>query len=116
MSNVATYIAHNRTDASRSVLSTLRLPARLNANQTAELIGCQPHDIPILIKAGLLKPLGSGPANRAKYFASLHILAATSETRWLEKATTTLCRRASKRDKLSIGERSVERDSSSADL
>jgi hypothetical protein len=80
------------------VLTAFRLPGRLNVSQVAELIGCQPHDVPVLVKAGLLKPLGNGPQNRTKYFASLQIVAAIGELRWLDKATTTICQRARKGD------------------
>jgi hypothetical protein len=38
-----------------------RLPARLTAEQTAWVLGCQPHDVPILMAARLLKPLGHPP-------------------------------------------------------
>jgi hypothetical protein len=35
------------------------LPARLDAGQTARLLGIAPHDVPVLTGTGLLKPLGS---------------------------------------------------------
>jgi len=34
-----------------------QLPARLTAEQAAWVINCQPHDVPILVAARLLKPL-----------------------------------------------------------
>ena len=36
-----------------------QLPARLNAEQAAWVLNCQAHDVPILVGARLLKPLGN---------------------------------------------------------
>ena len=38
-----------------------QLPARLTAEQAAWVLNCQPHDVPILVAARLLKPLGNPP-------------------------------------------------------
>jgi hypothetical protein len=38
-------------------------PARLDSREAAWYLGFAPHDIPILVNAGLLKPLGHPPAN-----------------------------------------------------
>jgi hypothetical protein len=43
-------------------LTLLKLPGRLTAEQAAWLINCQPHDIPALVAAKLLKPLSIGAA------------------------------------------------------
>ncbi len=45
-----------------------QLPARLTAEQAAWVLNCQPHDVPILVAARLLKPLGNPPPNSVKYF------------------------------------------------
>jgi hypothetical protein len=76
-----------------SCLNMLRLPARLNVEQTAEYIGCQSHDIPVLVRAGLLKPLGGGPRNCVKYFATAEIEELARDKRWLDRATKALNRR-----------------------
>ena len=44
-----------------------QLPARLTAEQAAWVINCQPHDVPILVAARLLKPLGNPPPNRSSF-------------------------------------------------
>lgn len=44
-----------------------QLPARLTAEQAAWVLNCQPHSVPILVAARLLKPLGNPPANSVKY-------------------------------------------------
>jgi hypothetical protein len=50
-----------------------RLPARLTVEQVAWVLNCQPHDVPILVAARLLKPLGSPPPNSVKFLkGSVH--------------------------------------------
>ena len=51
-----------------------QLPARLTAEQAGWVLNCQPHDIPALIHARLLKPLGNPAANCPKYFATADML------------------------------------------
>jgi hypothetical protein len=49
-------------------------PARLYAEQAATYLGFKPHDIPVLLGAGLLKPLGgSWAAQMIKYFATAEL-------------------------------------------
>ena len=69
----------------------LQFPARIDAKQTADVLGCQEHDIPVLVQHGLLEPLGKpAPKNARKYFASLEVLALAQDRAWLGKATRTL--------------------------
>jgi hypothetical protein len=58
----------------REVLNLRRLPARLTVQQTAALLNCGEHDIPVLVSHGLLKPLGHPGANAVKYFAPTDVL------------------------------------------
>jgi hypothetical protein len=58
----------------REVLNLRRLPARLTVQQTAALLNCGEHDIPVLVSYGLLKPLGHPAANAVKYFAPTDVL------------------------------------------
>lgn len=76
-----------------SLLDARRLPARLNTEQTAQMLGHQPHDIPILTKAGLLKPLGGGPRNSVKYFAAVEVEQLGRDRKWLDRATKAVSRR-----------------------
>ncbi|MEI6196781.1 MAG: hypothetical protein WCS42_20890 [Verrucomicrobiota bacterium] len=69
------------------ILNTSRLPARLRQEEAAPLLGFQLHDIPILARAKLLKPLGDPALNAVKYFASSAILKYAEDERWLDKAT-----------------------------
>ena len=72
-------------------LSLLRQPpARLTVEQTAWLLNCPPHDIPILVAARLLKPLGSPPPNAVKFFAAAEILKLAEDRAWLARVTSAL--------------------------
>src|ERR1035438_1678332 len=67
--------ANDMRDDQQRFLSLLgRLPARLTAEQVAWVINCQPHDVPVLVTARLLKPLGSAPPNSVKYFVTAELL------------------------------------------
>jgi hypothetical protein len=67
-----------------------RLPARLTSEQVALLLGFATHDIPVLVKAGLLGPLGKPKANAVKYFATGDIETVARDSKWLAKATGAL--------------------------
>ena len=51
-------------------LSWKIIPARLDALQAAWFLGFEAHEIPILIAAALLKPLGHPARNSTKFFAT----------------------------------------------
>ena len=53
----------------RDLLSLRNLPARLEVEEAGWYLGFAPPAIPILIRAGLLKPLGHPARNGPKYFA-----------------------------------------------
>jgi hypothetical protein len=67
-----------------------QLPARLTAEQAGWVLNCQPHDIPALINARLLKPLGNPSQNAAKYFCTADVLETAKDRTWLVKATNTI--------------------------
>jgi hypothetical protein len=54
-------------------LSLQNLPARLTAEEASWLLGFNSHDIPVLVAAGFLKPLGQPAQNAVKYFAAVTI-------------------------------------------
>ena len=58
----------------RELLNLRRLPARLTVQQTAALLNCGEHDIPVLVRKGFSKPLGHPPPNAVKYFAPTEVL------------------------------------------
>src|SRR5580698_9269271 len=65
-------------------------PARLTVEQAAWALGCQPHDLPILVASRLLKPLGNPPPNGIKFFAASEVLELTKDRSWLAKITSTV--------------------------
>jgi hypothetical protein len=67
-----------------------QLPARLTAEQAAWVLNCQAHDVPILVVARLLKPLGNPPPNCVKFFATHEVLEQAKDRTWLAKVTNAL--------------------------
>jgi hypothetical protein len=67
-----------------------QLPLRLTAEQAGWVLNCQAHDIPALISARLLKPLGNPAQNGAKYFATADVLETAKDRSWLVKVTTAI--------------------------
>jgi len=68
-----------------------QLPARLTAEQAGWVLNCQPHDIPALVNARMLKPLGNPSPNSTKYFATADVLEMTKDRGWLVKVSNTIC-------------------------
>jgi hypothetical protein len=79
-----------KEDQHRFLLLLGQLPVRLTAEQAGWVLNCQPHDIPALIHARLLKPLGNPSANGTKYFATADLLEIAKDRSWLVKITTTI--------------------------
>ena len=71
-------------------LNLKTFPARLTSDQAAWLIGCQPHNIPSLVAAKQLKPLGNAPANAVKYFCTAEVLESCKDRNWLARVTTVI--------------------------
>ncbi len=62
-------------------------PARLNAEETSWYLGFAPHDIPVLISKGLLKPLGHPRSNSVKFFALTTLQDLRQDPKWLARAS-----------------------------
>ena len=75
-----------------------QLPARLTAEQAAWVLNCQPADVPILVAARLLKPLGNPPPHNVKYFAASELLEQVRDRTWLAKVTNALNQHWQKRN------------------
>ena len=71
----------------KDLLSLVTLPARLNRTQAADYLGFEPDHITLLIKAGLLKPLGRPKPNCDKYFATVKLAELRQDEQWLSRAT-----------------------------
>src|SRR4030095_5859235 len=75
-----------------TILNLLRLPARLDVHQTAILLGFREHDIPVLVKAGLIKPLGKPAVNAVRHFSAMVIEQLARDPEWLGRATNSVYR------------------------
>jgi hypothetical protein len=69
------------------LLDLQRLPGRLTPEQAAQLLGFAPHDIPVLVKSRLLKPLGNPPQQAVKYFPATEVEKNANDPEWLNRAT-----------------------------
>jgi hypothetical protein len=78
------------------VLNFRRLPAKLNQEQAAALLGFAAHDIPALIRAKLLKPLGNPIRNACKWFSSHELEELRLSRKWLDSAMKAVSRRSQK--------------------
>lgn len=79
-----------RDDQQRFLTLLGQLPARLTAEQAAWVLNCQPHDIPVLVSARLIKPLGNPQANAVKFFATADLLEIVKDRAWLVKMTNAI--------------------------
>ena len=68
------------------------LSARIDALETAKLLGFAEHDIQILMASGRLIPLGDPAPNAPKYFSAVEMIELASDREWLHKATKELAR------------------------
>jgi len=75
------------TGEKKNVFVMSRLPARLDALQTSGLLGFSEHDVRLLVKAKLLKPLGSPTPNSTKFFAACEVERLATDRDWLSRAT-----------------------------
>ena len=81
----------NTTSEQADFLSWKIVPARLDANQTAWFLGFELHEIPILIAANLLKPLGHPARNGTKFFATQALEQLRRDEKWLARASDAIC-------------------------
>ena len=71
----------------KRALDRERPPARLNGEQTADLLGFEKDDLALLARAGLLAPLGNPTANAVKYYATVDVAAFSEDRDRLDRAT-----------------------------
>jgi hypothetical protein len=79
-----------RDDQHRLLSLMGQLPARLNVEQVATVLNCQVHDVPVLVAARLLKPLGNPLPNSVKYFATCELIELMKDRAWLARMTSAL--------------------------
>jgi hypothetical protein len=99
----------------RFLLLMGQLPARLTAEQAAWVLNCQPHDVPVLVSARLLKPLGNPKPNAVKFFATSDLLEAARDRALLAKITNTISQHWHKKNLAKKG-RSLEDSVPTVDL
>lgn len=69
------------------ILSLHRLPARVDAEAAAALLGFNEKDLPILCSKGILSPLGKPGKNSQKFYSSAELLDLARDRKWLDRAT-----------------------------
>src|SRR5438093_433715 len=75
----------------REFLDMRQLPAMLNAAQTAAYLDCgSEHNIPVLVREGLLEPLGDPAPNAIKYFATVEVLELAADVEKLKRIRSTI--------------------------
>jgi hypothetical protein len=74
-------------------------PARLTVEQVAWLLGCQPHDVPVLVAAKFIKPLGNPPQNGTKFFATAELVEQMKERNWLARMSNAISQHWHKKNK-----------------
>jgi hypothetical protein len=67
-----------------------RLPARIGRVEVCYLLKCNDHDIPILMRTGLLKPMGRPKQNGRKMFRTKEVLELSENPGWLSKITNAI--------------------------
>ncbi len=70
-----------------AVVGTAPGALALRRNKQLWVLNCQPHDMPILVAARLLKPLGNPAQNGIKFFATSELLEQVKDRAWLVKMT-----------------------------
>src|SRR5580765_6806372 len=61
-------------------------PACLCAEDAARFLGWPPYFLPLLVRAGHLKPLGKPAQNSRKWYATVELARLGSDPGWLDKA------------------------------
>jgi len=78
--------AYSLSPELKVILNLVRLPASLTVAMTAGLLGFKPHQIPILVARGFLKPQGAPKPNSEKFFTRVEIEELAKDPVWLSRA------------------------------
>jgi hypothetical protein len=71
-------------------LNLRHFPARMTMEEVAAFFRMSPHDVPILVASGLLKPLGDPVQSSVKYFATVVLKELAENVEWLHQATVAI--------------------------
>jgi hypothetical protein len=85
----------------KELLHCRRLPARLTVAQVALLLGFLEQEIPVLVKAKLLKYLGRPAPNAHKYFCAAEIEALSKDRAFLDQASRAVATFVQKKNRYS---------------
>lgn len=66
-------------------LNLRHLPASVTAEQAAGYLGISPHEIPVIVAKGLLKPLGHPAPNAPKFFLMATLEDLRRDEKWFGK-------------------------------
>src|SRR5258708_4649640 len=80
-------IKMNVTEQQSKFLGWKVIPARLDATRAAWFLGFDPHEVPMLVGTGLLKPLGHPARSSTKYFAAETLDQLRHDEKWLARAS-----------------------------
>jgi hypothetical protein len=67
-------------------LNLRHLPASCSATEAAGYLGISPHEIPILLAKGYLKPIGHPAPNAPKFFMTSRLEELGRDEKWFGKA------------------------------
>jgi hypothetical protein len=65
---------HLLAAAAMRVCGERKLPARINVETVAEIVGCTHDDVTLLMHSNILKPLGKPGQNSVKWFSAVEVL------------------------------------------
>lgn len=81
------------------------VPARIDMEQAARILGFPLAALSVLVSKGKLQPLGKPANNAPKFFARCEIEAKAKQVEWLSDATKTVSREWKKRNDARKGKR-----------
>lgn len=84
------------------------LPACLDAEAAAHFLGWPPYFMPLLARAGHLKPLGKPAQNARKWYATVELERLSRDPAWLDKAIRVVDRLVREANGTPSGRRLVE--------
>lgn len=87
-------------------------PKRLDKQQLCWLLNCELHDLPALMRAKLVVPLGKPEKNGKKFFETADILERATDRKWLIRMTEAIRETWHGRNGADCEEESEKEDSS----
>jgi hypothetical protein len=81
------FVTDDLTLAALATWAARHLPARLDVEATAKLLGFAVSDIQVLMASGKLMPLGDPAPNAPKWFAAVEMIRLAADQEWLREAT-----------------------------